>query len=389
MKWAALCLSAVSVLFVSGTAEDVDARSRRSQGYESRSQHYDSRRQERREARSERRSERSRDYYRPNRPDRAHDYGAARETRQASRIERRGDNSYRSGWTQTGRDRLRERQQAGRAARLERRSDDGYSSGWTQTARERLRERQDSGRAARLERRGDDRYRSGWTLTARERLRGRQDSGRAARLERRGDDRYRSGWTQTARERLRDRRETGRAARVETRGSRSVRQPEVYIDSRYVPRQSYGSATAPSAGSRIAPRAPTPALRYATPQARSRSSVCGNYTGSQRTSCLQAEVRRGAMETARVNRNNQRWDTLISGTCKTREAAGYVTSVAGVGKKILQKAAPRVIRRKAGAEAAQSYAGQITGIPTSAFEVGARAGDSVAGNPNACAPRAR
>lgn len=275
MKWVALYLPIASLLLASVAIEDASARSRRSQGYENRSQHYDGRRQERREARSERRSERSRDHYRSSRPDRANSYGTARET--------------------------------SRASRLERRRDDSSSSGWTQTARERLRER--------------------------------QESGRAARLERRGDDSSRSGWTQTARERVRERQESGRAPRVETRGTRSTRQPEVYIDSRYVPRQSYGSATAPPPVSRTAPRTTVPAARYTPPQARSRSSVCGNYSGSQRTSCLNAEVERGRRELAEIERRNRNLDRDIALVCiarhGTRIPAGFVGSAALTGVTIV------------------------------------------------------
>ena len=416
MKWVGLCLSIVSLLSMSVVTADAEARSRRSQSYESRSHHYGARRQGRQEQRSDRRSDRARDYYRPSRSDRAGSYGSRRvDNGRSARLERRRDDGYGSGWRRSARDRVTERREAGRAARLERRGNDGYSSGWSQTARDRLTERRQSGRPERLQRRSDDSYSSVWSRTARERLTERPEAGRAARLERRGDDSYRSGWSQSARERLSERREAGRndrrwddaygrrravserltdrreaggAARLEARSSRTSRQPQVYIDSRYVPRQSYGSVTAPPAASRMAPRA-TPVARYAPAPARSRSSVCGNYTGGQRTSCLQAEVRRGAAETARINRNNGRYDTAIRATCVSREIAGYVTSLGGLAKKVATKAGSRVIRREAGKEAAISYGGQVTGIPTGAFEVGARAGDSVAGNPNGCAPRAR
>jgi hypothetical protein len=133
-------------------------------------------------------------------------------------------------------------------------------------------------------------------------------------------------------------------------------------------------------------RAASTAATRAAP--RSQSTVCRGYTGTQRTNCLQAEVRRGQAEIDRINRNNRTWDIAIREVCRARSALGYAEGATQIARATAARLGSAVVRRELALQAGGMGVEAATGIPTSVSGLAAYATDYALRNPNACARRA-
>jgi hypothetical protein len=129
--------------------------------------------------------------------------------------------------------------------------------------------------------------------------------------------------------------------------------------------------------------------RRVAPAPASRSSVCPGLTGTRRTACLQAEVRRGQAETERANRNIRNLDTAITVACQVRAGAGYAEGATQIARRVAARLGSAIVLRQIGQEAGKAGVEAATGIPTSVSGLAAYAADYALHNPNACARRAR
>jgi hypothetical protein len=119
-----------------------------------------------------------------------------------------------------------------------------------------------------------------------------------------------------------------------------------------------------------------------------RSSVCGNYTGSQRVACLQAEVRRGQANLRGINLMNDALAGATAGTCAGRKVMGAIEQVGTGVMTGIAKGAKRITARRLAGRAAVEAGGEATGVPTTAVQGGALVGDTILRN-GGCTPKVR